>query len=271
MGVLFPASYYIAVGSKLQFSTDDGIARLTINRPEKRNSVDLDVLDQWLDALEVIRDDATLKGITVRGAEGTFCTGADLPLFLEATERGDRPIVDEFIGKIHRVINALEELDVPVLAVVEEFALAGGLEIMLGCDLRIATTESIIGDEHTKYGLVPGGGATQRLHRQIDAAKANELLFTDRRLTGIEAEKYGLVTRAVPPDQLEEAVEEVESALRSRSRKSLELTKRLVHDGLSTSKRQGLALERHAVIEHYFSEDAKTGFQALAEDKRPEF
>jgi enoyl-CoA hydratase/carnithine racemase len=119
-------------------------------------------------------------------------------MFLAAIELGDRETIDEFIRKIHRVIARFERLDVPVPAVIEGFALAGGLEVLLACDLRLASTEATIGDRHANYGLVASGSGTQRLVRQIGTARANDLMCTSRCTLGAEATNWSLVSWAVP-------------------------------------------------------------------------
>jgi len=259
------------MGDEVCYSAANGIGQITLDGSDSYNYLNNDLLGEFLDVLEEVRADDHLKGVSISGSGGNFCAGAETSMFREAVEYGDRATVDRFIGRIHRVTRELEELAVPVLAVVDGYALAGGLELLLACDLRLAAADAQFGDEHTKYGLVPGGGATQRLYRQLDTVKANELVFTDRRLSGAEAQAYGVVTKSVPPDKLAEEAAAFESSLAKRSRASVEITKRLIREGNSIPKQQGLALERHAVVEHYFTEDAKRGFRALTENRRPEF
>jgi enoyl-CoA hydratase/carnithine racemase len=259
------------MGDDICYSVANGIGQITLDRPDSYNYLNNELLEDFLTILEEARADDHLKAVSISGSGGNFCAGAETSMFREAVENNDRATVDRFIGRIHRVTRELEELAVPVLAVVEGYALAGGLELLLACDLRLAAEDAQFGDEHTKYGLVPGGGATQRLYRQLDTVRANELVFTDRRLSGEEAQAYGLVTKSVPPDQLAEEAAALESSLARRSRASVEMTKDLIREGNSIPKRQGLVLERQAVVKHYFTEDAKRGFRALTENRRPEF
>ena len=259
------------MSENVAYSSADEIVRLTLDRPEVNNCLDIELLDQWLAALDRIEADDDCKAVTLRGASGNFSAGADLAMFLAAIRSGDRETIDKFIRKIHRVTARLEELDIPVLAVVEGFALAGGLEILLACDLRLASTEATIGDQHANYGLVAGGGGTQRLVRQIGTARANDLMYTGRRISGAEAADWGLVSRAVPPAELDAAQAELEESLRGTSRDAASLTKHLMREGTAVDLEHGLALERHAVVDHYFTEDAKEGFRAFDEDRSPEF
>lgn len=256
---------------KIDYSISDGIARITLDRPDVRNCLDIELLDQWLKALDEVQDREDCKAVTVAGAGGNFSAGADLAMFLAAIEDGDRQTIDEFIWKIHEVTARLEHLEVPVLAVIEGFALAGGIEILLACDLRLTSTEAKIGDQHANYGLVAGGGGTQRLIRQIGTARASDLMYTGRRISGATALKWGLVSRAVPPAKLDDVHKHMEERLRATSREAASLTKYLMREGTAVDQERGLALERHAVVDHYFTEEAIEGFRAFDEGRQPDF
>lgn len=259
------------MSEKLLVESDDDTVRLTINRPEKRNCLDNETLTDWLAALERIADRDDLKALSLHGAGEHFCAGADLSMFLDAIEAGDREPIDRFIGLIHEVTAELEALDIPTVAAVDGYALAGGLEVLLACDLRIATATATIGDQHANFGLVAGGGGTQRLVRQIDDCKANELMYTGRRLDGTEAAEWGIVNRAVPAAEFDAAVDDLLAELASKSRDAAALTKHLMRQGTQVDKETGLELERQSVVDHYFTPDAIEGFTAFAEDRRPEF
>jgi enoyl-CoA hydratase len=168
-------------------------------------------------------------------------------------------------------MDAIEGLPVPTLGVIEGFALAGGLELALVCDLLIASNTAQIGDQHANYGLVAGGGATQRLPEQIPRRLANELLFTGNRISGTTAEQWGLVNRSVAPEQLDAEVSEFEESLTSKSCSGAELTKELVQKGLQTDMENGLEIEQRATAEYIFSEDPREGFAAFKEGREPNF
>lgn len=256
---------------KLLYQEEDGIARITINRPSSRNCLDIETLNAWNKAIHDIAQNPDVKVLTVRGSEGNFSAGADLAMFLNAIEAGDRRTIDRFIEKIHEVTSGLEKLRIPTIAAVEGFALAGGLEVLLACDLRIVTEEATIGDQHANYGLVAGGGGTQRLIRQIDTCLAKELMFTGRRLTGKEAEEWGIVNRAIPATQFESELSELETELANKSRNAASMTKFLMHEGSQVDMETGLELERRTVVDHYFTDEAIEGFTAFNEDREPEF
>lgn len=256
---------------KVSYSVEGPIGEFTLDRPEKYNCLDIETLDGLLDGIRAIEENSNVGVLTIRGAGEAFSAGADLGMFLEAIEAGDRGLVDEFIRKIHRVTRRLEKLNLPVIAAVDGVALAGGFELLLSTDLRIVTESASIGDHHAQYGLVAGGGGTQRLVRQVDTAVAHDLMFTGRRITGQEAVEFGIANRAVPAGEFESAVTDLEETLTRRSQDAAALTKRLMREGQAAGLKQGLSLERFAVIEYYFSEDAQRGFRAFAENRTPEF
>lgn len=259
------------MGSKVTVDRDGQVARIELNRPDVRNCLDVELLDRWQAILDDVAADEQVKLVTVTGAGGNFSAGADLSMFLDAIEDDDRATLQRFIDAIHEVTLSLEQLPVPTLAVVEGFALAGGIEILLSCDLRIATESAVIGDQHANYGLVAGGGGTQRLIREIEPCRANELMYMGRRLSGREAYDWGLVNRAVPEDDLAAAVAEFEGALTEKSRSAAALTKDLMYRGQQLDKEAGLDLERLSVVDHYVSDEAVEGFRAFDEGREPEF
>lgn len=256
---------------KVEYELTDGVARITLNRPAHRNCLDIELIEQWQSVLDDIDDEPEVKVVTLRGAGGNFSAGADLSMFLEAIDAGDRDRIQRFIDGIHEVTLTLERLSVPTLAVIEGYALAGGIEVLLACDLRVAATDATIGDQHANYGLVAGGGGTQRLIRQIDTCRANELMYTGRHISGKTAAEWGLVNRAEPAESLDEAVAELEAKLTSKSRQAAELTKDLMHRGQQLDKEAALDLERRSVVEHYFSDEGRKGFSAFDDGRTPEF
>jgi len=259
------------MGSKLRFEKDGRIARLTLNRPRKQNSFDEELLESFLNYLKEIEDDEDIKLVTIRGSKGVFSTGADLELALKYIKNGNREGIKQFINRVHAVTNGIADLPMPTLAVVEGYALAGGLEIMVACDLIVADETAKIGDQHANYGLVAGGGATQRLPRQIPVRLAKELMYTGKWILGEEAADIGLVNRSVPEEDIDRTVEELEVSITEKGRKSIMKIKSLVDRGLRTNIDAGLDLERQSVVDHYFSDEAYEGYRAFNENREPEF
>ncbi len=206
----------------------------------------------------------------VRGKGRAFCAGADLTYFESAFAAPER--LDEFLGRMNRALFQLEALPVPVIAVVQGFALAGGLELLLACDLIIAAEDARIGDQHVNFGLMPGGGSTQRLPRRIGMQRAMELLTTGRWLSGTEAQEWGLVLRAVPAEELDQNLEELLGHLRTKSRPGFGLIKAVTQRGQDLPLRDGVALESSAFIQYVATSSHPTeGIQAFKEKRQPVF
>jgi len=178
---------------KVILKKKDRVATILLNRPDAYNLLDYDTVKQLEEATMEVERDESIKVVVIKGQGKSFCTGADLKYFLSIKE--DSRKLARFIDQINRAFNSLENLRVPVLAVVHGHCLAGGCEMLISCDLAIAATDAVIGDQHANFGLIPGGGGTQRLPRLIGLQRAKELLYAGKWLSGAEAERYGLVLK----------------------------------------------------------------------------
>lgn len=248
---------------------DEAVVRLTLHGQDDLTRLDMATLEELQEALAEVNESTKL--LTLRGSDRVFSVGASNDELYDAVQREDRETIRQFIQLFHQVTAALESVPVPTLAIVEGYAFAGGFELMLASDLRIATKTAKISDRHATYGIVPGGGSTQRLPRQISAPLAKELLFTGRVLSGEEAEEFGLVNRAVEETSVDDEVARFEQRVVEKSRAAGSMTKRLVECGTAMEKSDGLELERSTVVDHFFTEDAKQGFAALSEGDLPTF
>ena len=174
----------------------DGHARLTLNRPEKHNPLDGELIGALSDTLAGLAEDPALRVVTLQGAGKSFCAGADLKFFLGILE--DAPALNAYIRKFKTTMAQLEHFPVPVIAVVHGYVLAGGLELMLSCDLTLAAEDAMIGDQHINFGLLPGGGGSQRLPRLLGMRTAKDLMLLVTRISGAAAAGRGLVNSAAP-------------------------------------------------------------------------
>lgn len=181
----------------------DGVAWLTLNRPAALNAMTEQMHIELADACAYLTAETAVRAAVITGAgERAFCIGSDLD-FLDAAFTG--PDLDLFAAYLHRlgaVLTAVEELPVPTIAMVRGRARAGGFELLLCCDMVIVAEDARVGDVHTPYGHMPGGGATQRAVRKLGWQHGMELLCTGRWLTAAEAVTYGLALRAVPGAEL---------------------------------------------------------------------
>jgi len=254
--------------SNIIFEKKDGVAKITLNRPDVLNALDTQTLHELGAAVENIENDSSVRVVVITANGRAFCTGADLTGI--ASIPSDKP-QDYFLRLWNKVFSAIENLSMPVIAAVNGMALAGGLELVMVCDLAIAADNAKLSDQHANYGLVPGGGASQRLPRIIGVRKAKELLYTGDRITPAEAERLGLVNKVVPADKLEEATNELAAKLAAKSPMALRAVKRLVSRGMESSLDAGLEMEMLAVTAHGSSEDMSEGMAAFIERRPPVF
>ncbi len=257
--------------TKLRFSRDTRAAHITLDRPNHLNAINDAMVDSLQANIEDINSQEPVRIVTIRGAGEHFSAGADLESLYTAIQHDDRTHVKTFLERLHSTLNALSQLPVPTVALVDGYALAGGLETLLACDWAVATDEAVIGDQHATYGLVGGGGGTQRLHRAVGPRRAKELIFTGRQLTASEAEQWGLVTRTVPSDQFDEYIDDTVDELASKGRQAAVTAKTLIETASESDLETGLRLERTMVTDHMFSSDAREGLAAFDADRDPDF
>src|SRR5216684_1040540 len=249
------------------YAAKDGIARAVLNRPEQMNAISPDLLEDLDGVCTAVEGDATVRVLTVTASGRAFCAGADLKAVKELSP--DRVKWNGFMRRWHGVFNRIEALPVPVIAGVHGLALAGGLELLLVADLVVADEAARIGDQHANFGLVAGGGGSQRLPRLIGARRAKELMLLGGWLSAREALAWGLVNRVVPAGTVAPAVEEMAATLAAGSASANRTVKTLVNRAFDCALPDGLELERRLVAEHMRSADAAEGLRAFAEKRKP--
>jgi len=256
--------------TNIKLEIENGVATIRLNRPDSLNALNQDLLDDLSGAISNVEQDAGVKALVVRGEGRAFCSGADLTFFESAFN--DASQLTPYVKKLNDCFLHLEQLPIPVISVVHGFALAGGLELMLACDMTLAAEDARIGDQHANFGLMPGGGSTQRLPRRIGMQRAMELLATGRWLSGAEAADWGLVLRAVPAESLDQELEELVAPLRSKSRPGLGWIKSVTRRGNDLSLAEGIALESDSFVEYSTTNShPKEGIRAFKEKRQPRF
>jgi enoyl-CoA hydratase/carnithine racemase len=253
----------------ITYATGGGIARITLNRPAQLNAISPELLEDLDRACALVEGDASVRAVTLTAAGRAFCAGADLRAVRELSPDAAR--WSAFMGLWHRVFDRIEALPVPVIAGVHGLALAGGLELVLVADLVVADETARLGDQHANFGLVAGGGGSQRLPRLIGARRAKELMLLGGWLGAAEALAWGLVNRVAPAGTVAAVVEEIAATLAAGSASANRTVKALVNRAFDAELGEGLALERRLVALHMRSADAAEGLRAFAEKRKPVF
>jgi enoyl-CoA hydratase/carnithine racemase len=226
---------------------EDRVGHLVLNRPDAMNAVTIELAAALEGALRELAEHADV--IVIRGAGGNFSVGGDVDEVDRLRDEGPAALAELFEG-FGRACAAAGEVPVPVLAAVEGYALAGGFELMQACDVAIVTDEARIADHHANFGVIPGGGGTQRLPRLVGRQRALGLILSGERIGGAQAVDWGLAYRSVPADGFDAAVAQLATRLAGRSSEGQARIKRLVRDGLELPLADGLARERAEVVEH---------------------
>jgi enoyl-CoA hydratase/carnithine racemase len=247
-----------------------GIATIRLNRPEARNALNPDLLDELDEAIRDAGSDSSVKVVVLAGDERAFSAGADLKAVIGLFDVWPRYV--DFLHRLHDVFCAIEEMPLPTIAQVRGYALAGGLELILCCDLAIASDQARIGDQHANYGLMAGAGGIPRLVRRIGLQRALEIFYTGRWLSGQEAAQLGIVLRSVPDERLAEEVDQLAREIATKSRTGLRYMKRAARAGLDLPLEGALRAEQAALIEFFTSsEDPRRGLEAFITKQAPNF
>lgn len=247
-----------------------GAMWITLNRPRAMNSITPEMLQGIEKALDEASTRSDLRAVVLTGTGRAFCAGADLKYVQGQTCDGsDR--TNQFLSAVLATMNRLERFPMPVIAAVNGMALAGGLELVLCCDLVIAARSATLGDAHANYGLLPGGGGSVRLPRKIGPTRAKYLLYTGEFVPAEALVASGLVNAVVDDEALPAAVEALVAKLASKSPLGLRRMKALVDDGLEQPMESALRLELLASEAHAYSEDMKEGLSAFNEKRKPVF
>src|SRR5206468_1737368 len=205
--------------STVTYAAKDGVARVELNRPDALNAISPALLEDLDRLCAAVEADPTVRAVTLTAAGRAFCAGADLKAVRELSPDPEKWA--RFMRLWHRVFNRIEALPVPVVAGVQGLALAGGLELTLVADLVVADEAARLGDQHANFGLVAGGGGSQRLPRLIGARRAKEMMLLGGWLSAAQALEWGLVNRVAPAGTLGAVVEELVKTLRAFARKEL--------------------------------------------------
>ena len=246
-------------------------AWITLNRPEALNAINPALIDGLNAALDRAEAADGLRAIVIIGAGRAFSAGADLKA-IKGELAGDASAFGKgFIAAILAALDRIENFPLPVIAAVNGLALAGGLEIVLACDLVVAAEGARLGDAHANYGLIPGAGGSVRLPRKIGPTRAKYLMFTGAFVPAAELLATGLVNEVVPDSELGDAVERLVAQLATKSPLGLQRMKQLVNDGMEQGLETAIRLETTLIQTHALSDDMAEGLAAFEAKREPKF
>ncbi len=243
------------------------VAIITINRPEKRNALNIQTRAEGAAILDELRADDSVRVVVFTGAgDKAFIAGADVAEFADRTAITQREVMLE-----RGLFNAVDTFPKPVIAMVNGYCLGGGCELALACDIRICNDRASFGQPEINLGIIPGGGGTQRLTRLVGEGKAMELILTGAIIDAQTALTLGLVNHVVPADQLEARTMEIANRIAEKSPIALRLAKEAIKLASRSNLDEGLRREVDLFALCFSSEDKDEGVTAFLEKRKPEF
>jgi enoyl-CoA hydratase len=241
------------------------IALIQLNRPKELNALNLQLMLELRDALQQLDKNENVRAIIITGNEQAFAAGADIK------QMADKSAIDMLMIDQFSTWDQIKKTKKPIIAAVSGFALGGGCELAMTCDMIIASETARFGQPEIKIGVMPGAGGTQRLTRAIGKAKAMELVLTGRFITGEEAMFLGLVNKVVPVEMYMHEALALATEIAQMSPVAAQLAKEAVNRSFETHLDEGLNFERKNFYLAFASEDQKEGMKAFIEKRKPEY
>lgn len=251
----------------LHYQVDQGIALLRLSRPEALNAINHQMLAEISSVLDLLDKDPKVRVLILTGEGKAFAAGADIARIQQLSEEEARA----FCLEGQSLFNRIEDLDIPVIAAVNGYALGGGCELALACDIRLASTTAKFGLPELGLGIIPGYGGTQRLPRMIGIGPALYYLFTGESINAQEALRLGLVQGAFPVENLLNQALELARRISAKAPLALALAKRSVREGLDLPLKQGIAMEAQGYLQTFLTKDRVEGMAAFLEKRKPQF
>lgn len=254
----------------LEYTVDDGVGVILLNRPHVKNGFTFPMLDAWASALHAAAEDPKVRAVVLTGAAGSFCSGVELA---EISSVEDTPIAHKrmLTKRVHRVAEAVEDLDKPLIAAVDGVAVGAGMDMALMCDMRFVSRSARFSMGYIRVGLVPGDGGCYYLPRIVGEAKALELLLTGDFVNAEEAVRIGLATRIYQPDELLPKTLEFAGRLAAQPPINVELIKSAVRRSRTMDLRGSLDLISSHMGIVMATEDHREAMQAFTEKRTGEF
>ena len=256
----------------LLYEVKDGIATLTLNRPDRLNALGGSLRDDLHDAVTRSAADPDVRVMVITGAGKGFCSGGDVKAMGEAKAgQRERPLIEKIAPGRDRTLLAMREAPQPIIAAVNGAAAGAGMNLALGCDIRIASTAARFTQAFVKRGLHPDWGGTYFLPRLVGTAKACEMIFTGDVIDAAEAERLGIVSRVVAPEELMPTAYELARRIATGPPVAIRLAKRSIYVNSELDLRAALQVETMAQNICFETEDATEGIRAFGEKRAPVF
>jgi enoyl-CoA hydratase len=249
----------------LILSRDGFVATVQLNRPAVLNALNLETMNELVATLESLDNDDTVRAIVLAGSEKAFAAGADIK------EMASASAIDMLYRDQFTKWDRIRKIKKPLIAAVSGFALGGGCELMMHCDIIIASETARIGQPEINIGVMPGAGGTQRLTRAVGKGLAMEMVLTGKFITGEEAMAAGLVNKVVPVEFYLEEAQRLAREIASRPPVAVRLAKEAVLKSFDTTIEMGLEFERKNFYLLFASDDMKEGMAAFIEKRKPEW
>lgn len=251
----------------LMYDKQNDIGIITFNRPQFSNAINDIMIKELIQILEEIDCDDEVKCLIMTGGSRAFIGGGDVRVMADA----DPVTAEGLCTESHVMMNKIANLSKPVIAAIAGFALGGGCELALACDIRMAAEGSILGFPETNLGIFPGGGGTQRLPRIVGIGWATQMILTGKPIDCDTALKIGLITSVVPVDRLMEEALSLASTLAAKAPITSRITKQCLNTAISTDLASGLLYEQKAFPFLFATQDQKEGMRAFLEKRKPIF
>lgn len=248
----------------ITYEVEGQVGIITINRPKALNALNSAVLDELDATIDGVDLDAVRCLILTGAGEKSFVAGADIAEMSTLTkEEGEA-----FGKKGNDIFRKIETLPIPVIAAVNGFALGGGCEISMSCDIRICSDNAVFGQPEVGLGITPGFGGTQRLARIVGMGRAKEIIYTASNIKADEAYRIGLVNKVVPQEELMAAAQKMASKIASNAPVAVRLSKKAINEGLQVDMDKAIVIEEHAFGDCFATEDQKEGMSAFLEKRK---
>lgn len=249
---------------------DAGVVTLTLNRPDVRNAMNVELTDAFVEAVESLRADETVRAVILTGEGKAFCAGGDLG-WIKPGPEADVPAMRRKMREFYPKFLAIRDLDVPTVAAINGPAIGAGLCLAMACDIRVASTDAKLAAPFTRLGMHPGMAATYLLTRLVGTARAADLLFTSRTVDGAEAERMGLVNRAVPSGELLETARAIAAEIAANAPIPMGMVKRAIYLAERADLDTMLEYEGLAQPVTLATSDLLEGLSAVKEKRAPRF